>query len=821
MMFLLLSLAFAAPSITPPPSGPYHVEGNRILDAAGHPYLVRGTQLPPVTLDPPSDYGPFSGTTFITIRQRLNMNAVRLPVDTRQYESNAAYRARVKELVQQANQFELLVILECASAQPAADFKTNPNLFFSVPDAGLLKTVRSSGATQPIIVPLGSVTDDRKIIYEFSPSFAPGNQPFETQSAPLLANGLDPQLTRAGPECAAFPSDPGAASRLIEDLLTQFDQRSISWTISTLEPGKLIDNYAGYDWSKLDDGWTCGEPYTGAGIGMALLSHLWSADAHGVFTVNQPAGGLVIARGANASAYGRIMAEHEAQSERLPLTLSNISIRVTDSRGVSRLAHLSWTGAGWSSTNLLIPENSAPGPAEVTIVRSDGSKTASRIFIADAAPGLWTATYDGRGPVIGRVSQGASQFPAWDCSKVCRTVPIPLSPGVSTTVRLDGVGFRFASSVRAFVDGVSVPVESFGPNPGGSRDHVIVKLPDQLIGRGEVDLFLIANGTLSNVARINCGELSQVPDLPSAVAVSQAPNPPAPDPAPRPAPAPSPTGPKVRLGRYLFYDKRMSINGSSSCATCHRQDLAFTDGRAQAIGATDQLHPRSAMSLINLAYNTAFNWNDPSVRSLEQQALKPMRSTSPVELGLNEPQFLKLIRADPTYRPLFRQAFPNDPNPYTILNVARAIAAFERTIVSRGSPYDRFHRDGDQTAIPESAKRGEILFFLDGGPSCFRCHSGFNFSDSNYHNNGLGAPGKFKTPSLRNIALTAPYMHDGSISTLEGVIDHYATGGKAGHDPIMRGFRLTPQNRADLVAFLKTLTDETLLHNPLYSNPWP
>ncbi len=278
---------------------------------------------------------------------------------------------------------------------------------------------------------------------------------------------------------------------------------------------------------------------------------------------------------------------------------------------------------------------------------------------------------------------------------------------------------------------------------------------------------------------------------------------------------------KIELGRYLFYDTRMSANGKSSCATCHRQDLAFTDGRAQAMGSTGQLHPRSSMSLVNLASNTAFNWNDPSVHTLEIQALKPLRSTNPVELGLDEPRFLKIVRTDPTYRPLFRRAFPQDPNPYTIVNVTRALAAFERTIVSMHSAYDRFHLDGDESAISESAKRGEILFFLDGGPSCFRCHNGPNFSDSAYHNNGLGIEGKFKTPTLRNIAVTAPYMHDGRISTLEEVIDHYATGGKPGHDPIMRQFPLTPRNRADLVEFLKSLTDEKLFGDPRYGNPWP
>lgn len=169
---------------------------------------------------------------------------------------------------------------------------------------------------------------------------------------------------------------------------------------------------------------------------------------------------------------------------------------------------------------------------------------------------------------------------------------------------------------------------------------------------------------------------------------------------------------KVRLGRYLFYDKRMSVNGTSSCATCHRQELAFTDGRARSIGATGQLHPRSSMSLVNLAYSAAFNWSDPTVHSLEEQALKPMLSTNPVELGFSliQVKFIKLIRADGTYRPVFRQAFPNEADPYTISNITKALAAFERSITSANSPYDRFHYDGDKKAISESAKRGEILF---------------------------------------------------------------------------------------------------------------
>jgi cytochrome c peroxidase len=332
-----------------------------------------------------------------------------------------------------------------------------------------------------------------------------------------------------------------------------------------------------------------------------------------------------------------------------------------------------------------------------------------------------------------------------------------------------------------------------------------------------------------------------------------------------------PTAEKVRLGRYLFYDKRMSLNGTASCATCHRQELAFTDGRDRARGATGELHPRSAMTLVNVAWNSAFNWGDPSIHTLEEQALKPMMSTNPIELGFGaiEKRFLEAARTDAIYRVLFPGAFPKDPQPWTTINITKALASFERTIVSRGSAWDHFHFEGDEGAVSEAAKRGEALFFLDGGPSCFRCHGGFNFSDSvaseagevspaHFHNTGLynlagefSYPaggrgvyefskraedvGRFKAPTLRNIALTAPYMHDGSIATLGEVLDHYASGGRAiaegpatgvGHDNLLKdklihGFHMTDRNKADLLAFLEALTDQGLLREAELSDPWP
>jgi cytochrome c peroxidase len=310
---------------------------------------------------------------------------------------------------------------------------------------------------------------------------------------------------------------------------------------------------------------------------------------------------------------------------------------------------------------------------------------------------------------------------------------------------------------------------------------------------------------------------------------------------------------KARLGRYLFYDTRMSVNGTTSCATCHKQELAFTDGRARAIGATGNPLPRGSMSLVNVAWNTTFQWSDPSIHSLEEQARKPMMSTSPVELGygLVEKQFLEMARGDRIYSKLFPRAFPGERDPWTTTNVVKAIASFERTIVSRAARWDRFHFDGDRTAISDAAKRGEVLFFLDGGPSCFRCHRGYNFSgtavpeagmiaSSAYHNTGLYREyppagrglfefthrvedaGAFAAPTLRNIALTAPYMHDGSVPTLGEALDRYAQGGRRNphQDPLVHGFHMTAGNRADLIAFLQTLTDSELIHRSELGNPF-
>ncbi len=333
---------------------------------------------------------------------------------------------------------------------------------------------------------------------------------------------------------------------------------------------------------------------------------------------------------------------------------------------------------------------------------------------------------------------------------------------------------------------------------------------------------------------------------------------------------------KVELGRFLFYDKQLSGNQTQSCGSCHEQKLAFTDGLAQAEGSTGQIHPRSSMSIANVAYAASLTWANEVMVRLEKQALVPMFGEDPVELGLAnmEDELLRRMRDDPRYPEMFADAFPDDADPITLDSITKAIAAFQRSVVSFSSKVDRW-QGGDRTALNDSEQRGMALFFgganaagVEDAFECFHCHGGFLFSQSSddagqvfdqkfFMNNGLynldddgsypvgneglydmtGLPedkGRFKPPSLRNIALTAPYMHDGSIETLEEVLDHYARGGRliesgpnAGDgmlnpnkSSLLNGFVMTEQEKADIIAFLHALSDEDLLTNPAYSDPF-
>ncbi len=328
--------------------------------------------------------------------------------------------------------------------------------------------------------------------------------------------------------------------------------------------------------------------------------------------------------------------------------------------------------------------------------------------------------------------------------------------------------------------------------------------------------------------------------------------------------------PKVELGRRLFYDKRLSDNQTYSCATCHLQEKAFTDGLAHAVGSTGQVHPRGSMGLVNVAYASRLTWANPLIESLEQQARLPMFGETPVELGLagKEKELFDRLGAEPVYQKLFPEAFPDEAEAISLVTITYALAAFERSMTSFRSPYDRYAYGGDASGMSEAALKGRDLFFSE-KLECFHCHGGFALSDSvvregstfvevAFHNTGLynldgkGAypaentgvfaisnlpsdMGRFRAPTLRNIAVTAPYMHDGSVATLEEVLDHYASGGRAilsGPDAgdgsknpfkseLINGFVLSAEEKSDVVAFLKSLTDEELLKDPKLADPWP
>ena len=323
---------------------------------------------------------------------------------------------------------------------------------------------------------------------------------------------------------------------------------------------------------------------------------------------------------------------------------------------------------------------------------------------------------------------------------------------------------------------------------------------------------------------------------------------------------------KVELGRYLFYDQQLSGNGTQSCGSCHEQAKAFTDGRALAIGSTEEVGRRNSPALANVGYVSSLTWANPLLISLEQQILLPMFGEHPVELGLagKEGELLARLQSDPRYPPLFAAAFPDATDSITLEHIVQAVGTFQRTLYSGASAYDRW-LNGDASALSASAERGRTLFFSERF-ECYHCHGGLLFTDSvftgetqlretPFHNTGLyhvngGYPagdiglaevtlraddnGRYRAPSLRNVELTAPYMHDGSIATLEEVLDHYAAAGRtigegplAGvgadnplKDGLVLGFTVSPSERDDLLAFLKALTDPELLTNPRYADPF-
>lgn len=326
---------------------------------------------------------------------------------------------------------------------------------------------------------------------------------------------------------------------------------------------------------------------------------------------------------------------------------------------------------------------------------------------------------------------------------------------------------------------------------------------------------------------------------------------------------------KVELGRHLFYEVRLSGNETQSCGSCHEQARAFADGNVVPTGSTGQVLVRNSMTLTNAGYSYPLTWANPLLPTLEQQIMVPLFGEHPVELGVSghEEEILERLRDDPLYQALFSAAFPEVDDPYSFERIRQALACFVRTMISGNSPFDRYSFQGQSDALTEQQLRGMELFYSE-ALECHHCHFGFNLSGATkhagtvheslaFHNTGLydvdgqGAyplgnqglieitldpadMGAFRAQTLRNIAVTGPYMHDGSVETLEEVIRIYERGGRSIEDGpnagdgalnphksgFVSGFTLTDQEREDLLAFLESLTDEDFLTDPRFSDPF-
>ncbi|MBV8923060.1 cytochrome-c peroxidase [Bradyrhizobium sp.] len=287
----------------------------------------------------------------------------------------------------------------------------------------------------------------------------------------------------------------------------------------------------------------------------------------------------------------------------------------------------------------------------------------------------------------------------------------------------------------------------------------------------------------------------------------------------RPAAIPFPkdnpyTPEKAALGKKLYFDTRLSVTSAQSCGSCHSPSFGWGDGLAVGVGHGMQKLGRHTPTVVNAAWSDIFMW-DGRLPTLEDQALGPIQSTGEMNMPLDE--LMARLKTVPEYKPLFDRVFPQEG--ITPKTLAKAIATYERTMVSERAPFDAWI-EGDEKAISEEAKRGFVLF--NGKGQCAACHEGWNFTNEGFQDIGLPSEdvgrGKFvsgvvkmqhafKTPGLREISHRAPYMHDGSLETLEQVVEHYDSGGidRASRSDLMHPLGLTAQEKSDLVAFLKTL----------------
>ncbi len=325
---------------------------------------------------------------------------------------------------------------------------------------------------------------------------------------------------------------------------------------------------------------------------------------------------------------------------------------------------------------------------------------------------------------------------------------------------------------------------------------------------------------------------------------------------------------KAKLGRYFFYDRRMSVNQTKACATCHAPEFSFTDSYRRSIGALGDNVQHNAPPIINIVFNKYLTAADSSLHFPEQQINNPMFHNKPVELGWEGNQIIILsrLKKDSLYNSELHLLFPNDKDPFTIKNIQDCISNFVKTIVSFNSSYDRYVSNNDTPALSPAQQRGMQLFFSD-KLHCNSCHGGINFSapsvkDKNgvaayYQNTGLynidnkgsypetdnglfeftkqqADIGKYRIPTLRNLAFTAPYLHDGSAASLNDVISIYENGGRNNttglhigdgrtnpyKSPLIAGFVINGQQKKDLISFLLSLSDSSVCTNKAFSNPF-
>lgn len=287
---------------------------------------------------------------------------------------------------------------------------------------------------------------------------------------------------------------------------------------------------------------------------------------------------------------------------------------------------------------------------------------------------------------------------------------------------------------------------------------------------------------------------------------------------------------RIALGRRLFYEPLLSADSSKSCASCHIQVLGFADANPIAIGVHGRVGLRNSPTLTNIAYVPNL-FAEGGVTSLELQAQAPI--FNPDEMGFTIAGFLERIATDATYTAMFEAAYQRPPDAF---GISRALAAFERTLISGNSRYDQFEYLGDANALSEAEKRGKTLFF-SAATQCSTCHTPPLFTTLEYANIGLYTTyadsgrarlttlpqdnGKFRIPTLRNVALTAPYMHNGSMSTLAEVVAHFNSGGVAhpNKSDLIQPLNLSAEEQADLVAFLVALTDEAFVANTDFGQP--